>query len=387
MSRRALLIFGGVVVALGAVGILVSLWSGASPAASSTLSRGGSGWMGVRLWLEDRGAAVELLDRPLAGLPAEGTLVIAFPWQRGATLEQRLSPRGWTAELGEELRRRVARGGDLLVAYSGRGAGTAEEGLLSALGLELRAVRGPAPVGPLAWWRHRNAVWRCGAGPDAVARPLEVPAPDWVPTPPDGAHAWCRVPPALLPADGPTGSGDASLPLAFTYSLGAGRVAVVPAPALANHGLVEPGHGDLLASLGAWLRGPWLVDEYHHGLRAPVELETAEERLALDLVLAHLLGLYLLGVWVLGRRFGPAWREPPTLLGSTGSFFRNLGRLHHELGHHREGARLLVERRAALEGAGTPPVGGAGRELDRGEVDAGAFLALARELAPGRRRS
>lgn len=393
MSRGTVKAILWTAVTLVAVGFVVSLWSGSSPAGSSTLSRGSTGWMGVRLWLEEEGEAVELLDRrPRHGwsedLPAEGTLVIAFPWQRSARLGEHVARKDRAAETGAELRRRARAGGDLLVAYGGEDPGGAEGALLDALGMELRRVRGPAPLGPLAWWRHHREVWRLPAAGvaeshagEATLRPLELPAPDWVPSMPEGARALYRA-----PAEEP---GTVAPAVAFAFPLGAGRVAVVPASALANHALGTPGSGDLLATLGAWLRGPWLFDEYHHGLRAPSEMEATAESRALDVVLAHLLGLYLLGVWVLARRFGPPWREPPPLLGSTASFFRNLGRLHHELGHHGEGARLLVERRRALEpGRGLEGKVTPGPEPEAaGEVDAAGFLALARRLAEGRGRA
>ena len=48
------------------------------------------------------------------------------------------------------------------------------------------------------------------------------------------------------------------------------------------------------------------------------------------------------------RRFGPPWREPPVVAGSTASFLRGVGALHHRLGHHDAAAALLVERSRQL---------------------------------------
>jgi hypothetical protein len=48
------------------------------------------------------------------------------------------------------------------------------------------------------------------------------------------------------------------------------------------------------------------------------------------------------------RRFGPAWSDPPQVLGSAGAFLTGLGALHDRLGHHAAAARLLVERAREL---------------------------------------
>ncbi|HEX6863962.1 MAG TPA: hypothetical protein VF414_14135, partial [Thermoanaerobaculia bacterium] len=64
----------------------------------------------------------------------------------------------------------------------------------------------------------------------------------------------------------------------------------------------------------------------------------------LDLVLIHLGLLYVVAVFTLSRRFGPAWEEPPVVIGSVGSFLSGLGALHHRLRHHKEAAALLVAR-------------------------------------------
>ena len=59
--------------------------------------------------------------------------------------------------------------------------------------------------------------------------------------------------------------------------------------------------------------------------------------------------LYALGLVVLARRFGPAWREAPVVAGSTAAFLRSLGVLHRQLGHHPAAARLLDERARILD--------------------------------------
>ena len=173
--------------------------------------------------------------------------------------------------------------------------------------------------------------------------------------------------------------GERNEPVVFHWRRRGGRVWVLPAELLANGRLLEAGNGDLLASLRAWLGPRWTFDEFHHGWEDP---EALPERsyFGWDLFIAHLALIYLLGLLALGRPFGPPWREAPAVMGSTGSFLKNLGALHHKLGHHGEAARLLVERWHALFGGQTPP--------EREEVTKGAELvALAREMAgPDRQR-
>jgi len=73
------------VAVLGAGGVAgLVLASRRLDAPSSTLSRGATGWLATRLYLEKRGAAPVVLDRPFnAKADAEqgGTWVLAFPWQ------------------------------------------------------------------------------------------------------------------------------------------------------------------------------------------------------------------------------------------------------------------------------------------------------------------
>jgi len=125
---------------------------------------------------------------------------------------------------------------------------------------------------------------------------------------------------------------------------------VLPAELLANARLREPAHAALLETLRGWLSPPWRFDEYHHGLGATSRQAAASPtQRGLDLLLLQLLLVYLMAALALGRRLGPAWRETPPLAGSAGSFLLRLGTLHHRLGHHGDGAALLLRRAAELD--------------------------------------
>jgi hypothetical protein len=147
-------------------------------------------------------------------------------------------------------------------------------------------------------------------------------------------------------------------PAVFSYTRWAGRVVVLPASALSNARLTEEGNGDLLESLVTAFGSEWAFDEFHHGLVSPADVATGTAATrALDVVLLQLAFVYALAVLAVSHRFGPAWSEPVVVAGSAASFLRGVGALHHRLGHHRDAARLLVERarqmhpRVALEDA------------------------------------
>lgn len=358
---------GGTGVALAALGavILVTIaaaWLDSRPgAASSALSRSREGWAGARRYLEARGTETALLDRSLAdAAPVRGTLVLAFPWQRSGGEPS-----------ARELRRHLAAGGHLLVAYSGRRPGPGEEEVLDGLGFAPLPARPEPPLGPLAWRRHQREVWRLAPEERLAGElgPLVLPAADWVPDASGEARILYRTPQGR--------------PAAFTVPRGGGQVAVVPAAALANARLALAGNPDLLETLARTLPAPWSFDELHHGLAGSgaVAAEAGQARV-LDLVLAQLGLLYLAVVLTLSRRFGPPWREAPVVTGSTGTFFLGLGGLHHRLGHHAEGGRRLVERARALD-PGLAEAAGMAALARRAEagVDGAGLVALARELA------
>jgi hypothetical protein len=128
-----------------------------------------------------------------------------------------------------------------------------------------------------------------------------------------------------------------------------GKIWLLPADALANARLDQPGNADLLETLLRQGGPQWTFDEYHHGLIGRQEVDSQGLGRTLDLVLLHLALLYLAALLTLARRFGPAWREPPVVSGSVGSFLLGLGTLHHRLSHHQTAARRLLERARELD--------------------------------------
>jgi len=339
----------------------------------SALSRGPEGWLAARRYLEARGAAVRLLDRPPGAggdEQAGGVLVEVFPWSPAASLG--VHGGGGHGGRPVALRRHVAAGGALVVAYSG-GYDLGEDAVLEALGLGLAPLRDEPPLTPAAWWRDARLIWRLrpetaageAAGPPGPPGVLELPAPRWAPRAPAGAEVLYRSP------DG--------LPVAFALERGRGRMVALPAAALANASLADAGNADLLEGLLGTLGRRWAFDEHAHGLAAPaVSADGRGPGVAFDLVLAHLAVLYLLAALALGRRFGPPWREPPAAAGSAAAFLLRLGALHDRLGHHREAARKLVERWRELHPRLEPPAALARRAED---ADAAGLVAVARALA------
>jgi hypothetical protein len=334
-------------------------------AASSALSADARGWLAARRYLEARGARVVLRDTPLADeapelAPEAGVLVLAFPWQ----LRTGSSP---GTEM--QLRKYAQSGGTVVFAYSGRRPGPSESAVMTALGLDGAELRPPPPLSPFRWWRYQRESWRLR--PEEPGWPeLAVGAFRHTPTPPPGARVLHRDP--------------GGNPLVFAYRLNRGRVVALPAGVLANARITEAGNADFLETLHRWLGPEWTFDEYHHGLVDRGAVPEGGSPFAWDLFTGHLALIYLLALLALGRRFGPPWREAEVAVGSTASFLRDLGALHHRLRHHGEVAPLLVERVRRHDPRLELP-----EEIDEeaAEVDGGGKLvALARRLAGLQRR-
>lgn len=332
MNRRAWLLLAAALAAGALAGVVLA--GRRLDAASSTLSRGGTGWLAARLYLQERHGAPVILDRPPGGAeqPGRGTLVVAFPWQsRHIDVDAAL------------VLTHLEQGGDVVVAYAGETTPSrAEEQLLSALGVRWA----PIPAASLAPWRWRRAYaepWslrlapRIAASRHGGAAPrLSLRRPHWLP----------ELPPASALLLGPD-----DRVVAAGWRSREGRLVVLPAEVLCNARLGDPAHAALLETLLDTLAGPWRFDEYHHGLDAGEGEEAASTaaRHGFDLLLLQLLLIYAMAALALARRLGPAWREAPPLAGSAGGFLLRLGALHHRLGHHADGAALLVRRARELD--------------------------------------
>jgi hypothetical protein len=352
-----------VLVAVAVAGALLLRRSGASGA--SALSPAPAGWLAAREYLERRGARVDLVDRPLEEAPRERALVLTFPW------EGLPSPDDLDA-----LRRRVSSGGTVVFAYSGQPRGAFSEELVAgALGLDLEETRGDPPLSPRAWWRFVTEEWRLSPSSELAARgaqPVVIHAPESAPKAPAGAVAeWT----------GPSGR-----PVVFAYARGRGRVVALPADALSNGRLSNPGNAGLLETLSASLGDGVAFDEYHHGLVAPGPHEETGSAASLDLLIVQLVLLYLLCGWALARRFGPAWRDRPEITGSTAAFLLGIGALHRRLRHSAAAALRLLDRAQALDPGLAVP---AGLRETAFTADENQLLTIARTVArhQGRRRS
>jgi hypothetical protein len=365
--------------------------AGRGESRGSTVSRGAGGWLAARRYLEARGARVTLITEPLGGwvrsgqagdepmarsgqgggepvarsgragdepIPgahatggagrAAGVLVLVFPWTGLPT-----------GDLDEAIDTHLGRGGDLVLAYSGE-----ESGAERLLGLWRLRPLGDVLLAPWRWRAFMRREWLLRPVPGTAPR---APVRVWAP----------RVLPEIGPGTRVLFTSPRGLPAVAVFRQRGGRVVMLPADALANSRLGGAGNADLLEALLANLGRRWAFDEYHHGLVTADAGGAGLGRTA-DLLLAHLVLLYLLAVLALARRQGPPWHEAPAVAGSAASFLRGLGALHHRLGHHHEAALLLLRRARELDRTLLLP-----SELDARAAAAGPdeLVEIARQVA------
>jgi Domain of unknown function (DUF4350) len=348
-GRRTLVL--AVLAVLAAMAALVAVAGKGGEAQGSSVSRGPSGWLAARKYLEARGAQVTLWREPLDRFSAGGALVVAFPWQHGSLQAG-----------ADALEAHLRRGGDVVLAYSGTSNNGWEQVVLTELGVASEEVR-KAPLSPFAWRKFIREEWDLvpeGPHPLSLSRERErergeqqrmsspgSPLPLAGEGP--GVRVWAPRHMPELPQDPevlyrtPGGR-----PAVLRWRQYKGSIWLLPADALSNARLGEAGNAGLLELLLARLGPRWTFDEYNHGLaRIEAEGDEAFGRI-LDLVLIHLAILYALAVVTLSRRFGPPWQDQPVVTGSVGSFLLGLGTLHHRLRHHREAAERLLERTREL---------------------------------------
>ena len=332
----------GVLAVIGAA----LLATAQAPGDGSTLSRTAAGWLVARRYLEAKGTDVRLIDRDPASTPLEsGVLALVFPWQSGF------------GDAAAALERHLHAGGSVVIAYSAR-PGALETRVAAAAGLDWVDARPEPPLHPLEWRAYAAEEWTLATPASPAASRARIAAPRTIPRPPAGADVWLVGPEAR--------------PLAFAYPRARGRVVVLPADALANGRIREPGNADLLERLRQELPGSWSFDEYHHGLVAPAAAAASSGSRTLTLYLAQIAFLYVLVALAVVRRFGPAWREGTRPGGSAASFLLGLGALHDRLGHHAEAAAVLRARVTELDGRLTLPA--------RPVATGAEFLELAREV-------
>ncbi|MEM7051699.1 MAG: hypothetical protein AAF604_18675 [Acidobacteriota bacterium] len=350
---KRLLIVGSVLLV---VMVLAVLLADHSPPASSLSKRAG-GLLAARQLVELQGVATETLDRDPETLEEElsGTLVSIFPWRLFSLRSE---------ERGEFLRRWR---GTAILLYSGN-LNDDEDTTFGSFDMPLAAVRDDPPVAPAEWFRYTREIWTVEAEAEGF-EPLVMPAVTWVPLAPAGSRVLYRAP-----------GGE---PLVFAVDRGVSRFWVMPLRAVVNSSLRQGGNADLLASLAAEVPSPWIFDEHALGVRgADVGEDNPVGRRVFSLLGLHLLVLYGVSAWALGRRFGTPWREAPVLVGSTAIFLRGLGALHRRAGHHREVAEALVARSEELDSR-LRLASSWRREAAR--VTAKGFLEWARKLAVRRR--
>ena len=157
---------------------------------------------------------------------------------------------------------------------------------------------------------------------------------------------------------------------------GRGPVLMVDnATALGNGWLAEGENLSLLEALAERLPGPLIIDEWHQGYGA-ADPEGAAVLRPAELVLVHLLLLYLAAIWTLSRPFGPRSRAGGAPRGSAARDLEVLASLHRAGGHAEEAGRrllALVRERAGrrAEELGLP------ERFEGGEAE---LLALARQV-------
>jgi len=342
-----------------AVGILLRTDAGAP---GSALSRSGRGWLAARRLLEAQGVATRILDAPTARVAGAGVLVVTFPWQSGTLFDN-----------AEPLAAHLRRGGTLVLGFSGDAHAVTEAAILDDLGVPPANSRPSPPLDPWGWRRYSREVWTMH--PEASRLPGARDA---------RVSALRRVP--RMPTEGRAlFTNDDGLPVVFEYDRWSGKVLVMPSEMVANGRLAEAGNAQWLATLATAYPGSWTFDEYHHGLiaagaSAPGEVDTGR---FMDVYLVQILFIYVLAVVAVGRRFGPAWREPAVVSGSVARFLVGLGGMHARLGHHAEAAAALARRVVELDKRAAVSED----EVIRAQAGPAGFLELAQALGHTEGRS
>ena len=354
------------------LGTLLLVWVQSRPRLdpASSLSPAASGWLAMRHYLVARQTTVEIIDQPLSQAGDGGTWVLTLPWSK-ALVDDDL----------QALTEHLHDGGDVLLAYSGDSGYLEEDLILRQLDLELTPLRSTPPLNPWDWWHYRSQAWRLlpegaeteGAPGDMLDdRPLEgaileMEGITWAPQAPPSARVLYR-------------ESERQFPLIFETRQQRGRVVVLPRQVLANGRLRTADNLLLLEQLRQRLASPWRIDEFHHGWQRPGEVSFSVASQAWDMFVIHLLVIYGLAVLALIRRFGPAWRQRPLVVGSAADYLRGVGSLHDQLGHHGDAARCMVQRARDLD----PQL--EWEDLDSEVEDGPGLVALGQQISRRQRR-
>ena len=174
---------------------------------------------------------------------------------------------------------------------------------------------------------------------------------------------------------------DEGSPMAFEIPQARGRLLVVnDATMWANGWIGNRGNARLLRATVEELLPPGeavIFDEWHQGALDVEAAGSGAWVTPFELLVAHVLLVYLLAAWTLSRRFGPKL-APSRRRGEQGAnVLGALSDLHVRAGHHREAAGRLVElarRRLARRGRDPSLV------PDRDVTSGKELVSLAREI-------
>jgi hypothetical protein len=321
VTPRAALVLAAILV------VVLAVFGGAAPggAQPSTHTHRARGLLLAWRYLEETGVDARRHERPLDELPDPegGALVVALPLEAGLG----------TLEPGALDRWRV-RGGRVLVLTSGEAPTPADQELLAVLSLHLeeRLERGP-----LGWWSWK--AWRTrthALSPRVQGWPSEVITRA-------GTHRAVPGNDVEVIYQDPSGN-----PAVFRWTNpGRAEVVVVDSGwALANGGLALGTNLELLERLTG--EGPVWFDEWHQGFG--VQPEDPHLLSPSALVGAHLLLIYLAGLWSLSRPFGPNLVDPGLRRGSVSRDLLALAGLHRAGGHAREAGERLLKLARGLAG-------------------------------------
>ncbi len=341
--------------------LLALVLPAATPRGPISVNAGEDGARAAFLYLQRRGWDLRTWRRPLAELPLSegGVLIISVP--AGAPYAQADT---------DMLRRWLMVGGDIVVLLDPNQDAWRDRGVLDELDITRAKTAREAAPGALMDTLVGEVTLQPGPDDDwHVDGPVQMRA---------GVYASRPDPDDLRLAV--NAAGDAAI---IERTLHQGRVVVIEDRALlANAWFARAGTGNaalvehVLDRLDAD-RGV-LLDEYHWGLREAVTDDAVvANRRSLDLLLAHLMLVYVLVAWTLGRRFGPARAPTPPPRTSVERDLAALGALHARAEHSAELGHVLVDAVART----TPPAAFAAADL-AGDLDGSpaSFLALARRI-------